>query len=284
MKITTLASFTWAACMLPVLSQAADFSDTALSYRYGTKFAEPFNTQDISKSIVALTHVSGYKYGLNYFNVDILFSDKKDPASLSQTSGAQEAYIVYRNTLDIGKITGQDIKFGPFKGLGLTLGFDVNTKNDVGYNSRKRMLVAGPMLAWDVPGHFNTGILLLRESNAPSGAFPPISTVTGRYTYKTHAALAADWGIPIGSLPLAFEGYALVIAPKGRDEVNAATATETHFDAAIMWDVGASTNIAPKNMFKLGFEYEYWRNKFGNASSVPGSLARTPMIRAEYHF
>ncbi len=41
----------------------------------------------------------------------------------------------------------------------------------------------------------------------------------------------------------------------------------------IMRDVCASTDIAPKNMFTLR-----------NAASVPGSLARTPMIRVEYHF
>lgn len=267
-------------------AHAADFSDTELSYRYGKKFAEPFNDQAIAKNILALTHVSGYKYGINFFNVDFLMSDKKDPASLSQASGAQEAYIVYRHTLDIGKVTGRDFKFGPVKGLGLTAGFDVNTKNDVGYNSRKRMLVLGPTLALDVPGHLNTGILVLRESNAPSGAFPPIANVTGRYTYQTHAALSADWSIPIASLPLAFEGYGLVIAPKGKDEVGNATVTETNVDAQLMWDVGASTAIALKNTFKVGVEYQYWRNKFGNSAAVAGKgvTAKTPMIRAEYHF
>ena len=38
--------------------------------------------------------------------------------------------------------------------------------------------------------------------------------------------------------------------------------------------------------FKLGIEYQYWKNKFGNSASIagPGSFAKTPMIRAEYHF
>ena len=62
-------------------AHAADWSDTSIGYRYGTKFAEPFNTQDISKNIFNLNHVSGYKYGTNFFNVDLLLSDKKDPSS-----------------------------------------------------------------------------------------------------------------------------------------------------------------------------------------------------------
>lgn len=286
MKLITSAAIGVSIGLLCSAAQAVTFSDTAFSYRYGTQFREPFNNQDISKNIFALTHISGYTYGTNFFNVDFLMSDKKDPASLTQTSGAQEAYVVYRHTLDIGKLRGSDIKFGPFRGLGATVGFDVNTKNDVGYNSRKRMLVAGPTLMWDVPGVFNTSILILKESNAPSGAFPPISTVTGRYSYKTHAALAANWSIPIGSMPLAFEGYGLIIAPKGKDEVGAPTATETHIDMQLMWDVGTSTGLAPKNTLKVGLEYEYWKNKFGNKASIagPGSFAKTPMIRAEYHF
>ena len=119
MNYKKLVALSLAMGTLATGAQAADFSDTSISYRYGTKFAEPFNNQDISKHIIALTHVSGYKYGTNFFNVDFLMSDKKDPASLTQSSGAQEAYIVYRNTIDIGRLSGKDIKFGPFKALGL---------------------------------------------------------------------------------------------------------------------------------------------------------------------
>lgn len=266
-------------------AQAADWSDTSISWRTGNDYREPFNPTDIKKNIFALTHVSGYKYGSNFFNVDFLMSDKNDPASLTQTAGANEAYVLYRNTLDLGKVTGADLKFGPVRGVGVTAGFDFNTKNDVGYNSRKRMLVLGPTLMWDVPGHLNTSLLLLNESNAPSGAFPPISAVTGRYTYKTHAMLAADWGIPLSSL-VSFEGFANFIATKGKDEVGNDTGAETNIDMQVMFDAGAAMGNA-KNVFRVGVEYQYWHNKFGNTSATTGGKgyeAKTPMIRAEYHF
>jgi hypothetical protein len=86
-------------------AQAADWSDTSLSYRYGTKFAEPFNNQDITKNIVNLSHVSGYKYGKNFFSVDLLMSSEGSVGGRSNV-GAHEAYAVYRHTLDFGKITG----------------------------------------------------------------------------------------------------------------------------------------------------------------------------------
>src|SRR3712207_9240034 len=97
-----------AACATLLLScaaaGAADWSDTSISWRYGTRFAEPFNPEHIKKHIFALTHASGYKYGSNYFNVDLLQSDENDPASLTQSEGAQEAYVVYRHTFDIGAL------------------------------------------------------------------------------------------------------------------------------------------------------------------------------------
>ena len=147
------------------------------------------------------------------------------------------------------------------------------------------MLVAGPTLMWDVPGFLTTSILLLKESNAPSGAFPPISNVNGRYTYDTHAMLNASWGIPV-SERLSFEGYLNFIAAKGRDEVGNGTGAETNLDMTLMYDVGAHFG-QPKNRFRVGLEYQFWNNKFGNTRQTTGGAgqrASTPMVRAEYHF
>lgn len=273
----------WAAAAAACLASpalAADWSDTSLGLRYGTRFAEPYNDNAIRKTIVSLTHVSGYRYGTNFFNADVLLSDSKDPGSGSRT-GAQEAYVVYRHTLDLGKVAGSELKFGPVRGVGLTAGFDLNAKND-GYGSRKRMFVLGPTLNFDVPGFLDASLLLLDESNAPNG-------VDRRYHYDLHPALSLAWGIGIGSLPLSFNGYALYIASKGKNEFGGATAPETHVDMQLMLDVGQLAGTA-KGALKVGLGYEYWRNKFGNpttaagAGAGPGATAKTPMIRAEYHF
>ena len=275
--------------MVSTSTHAADWSDTALSWRYGQRFREPFNPNDIKKHIFALTHASGYKYGSNYFNVDLLQSDRNDPASLTQDEGAQEAYVVYRHTLDIGALRGAPLAYGAVKGVGLVLGFDWNTKNDIGYNSRKRMLVAGPALMWNVPGFLSTGLLLVHESNAPSGAFPPISGVRGRTTYDIHPMFSASWGIPIPedwAPGWAFEGYLNFIGAKGRDEVGNGTGAETNLDMQLMYDVGPHFG-QPKKRFRIGLEYQFWNNKFGNTAATTGNRgqrASTPMVRAEYHF
>jgi hypothetical protein len=262
---------------------SADWSDTSIGYRTGSKFAEPFGASDIKKNIVNLNHVSGYKYGTNFFNADLLLSDAKDPAGASSTNGAQEVYIVYRHTLDLEKLVGSPFKAGPLRGMGVTFGFDANAKTDAGYNSKKRMAVAGPTLMFDVPGFLNVSLLALWESNAPYNSFS--NTSTPRYSYKVHPMLTAAWSIPIGGLPLAFEGFANVITAKGKNEFGGDTAAETNLDMQLMYDV--STLFGGKNTFKLGIEYQYWKNKFGNDASGPagsGAFAKTPMLRAEYHF
>ena len=275
-----------AGCAAAFAAQAADWSDTSLSVRYGTKFAEPYDNDangsrvDIKKTIVGLTHADGYKYGSNFFNVDVLLSDRNDPGDgEAGKPGAQEVYLVYRHTLDIGKVTGKDLKYGFMRGVGATAGFDLNTKND-GYGSKKRMLVIGPTLMLDAPGFLNVSALWLVESNSPTG-------LADRYHYKNHGALEADFGIGIGSLPLAFKGYALYIGAKGKNEFGGATRPETHIDVALTYDVGTVMGMA-KNGLSIGLEYEYWKNKFGNPAITPGAgpgaTAHTPMVRAEYHF
>ncbi len=263
---------------------AADWSDTYIGYRTGSKFAEPFGSNDIHKDIINFSHVSGYKYGSNFFNVDFLKSDEKDPAGAGSTNGAQEVYIVYRNTVDLEKAAGVAAKFGPVRGMGVTFGFDVNAKTDAGYNSKKRMLVVGPTLFVDVPGFLNVSLLLLKESNAPYNTFT--NTSTPRYSYKTHPMLSAAWGIPLAKdIPISFEGYANFIASKGKNEFGGDTAAETLIDMQVMYDV--SSHWGAKGQFKVGLEYQYWKNKFGNDHSGPagdGAFAKTPMLRAEYHF
>ena len=238
-------------------SHGADWSDTSIGFRTGSKFAEPFNSADIKKNIFDLNHVSGYKYGTNFFNVDYLVSDSTDPAGFNSKNGAAEVYIVYRHTLDLEKTMGMPMKFGVVRGTGLTAGFDVNAKTDAGYNSKKRMFVAGPTLFIDVPGFLNVSLLALWESNAPYSTFPGGGS-TPRYSYKTHPMLTAAWGIPIMDSGFSFEGFANFIASKGKNEFGGDTAAETNIDAQVMYDLGALAGA--KGKFKVGIEYQYWKN------------------------
>lgn len=269
-----------------VAAHAADWSDTSIGYRTGSSYREPVNPEDISKNIVNLTHISGYKYGTNFFNVDLLMSDSKDPAGFGSTDGAQEVYVVYRHTLDLEKVTGTSFKYGPIRDMGLVAGFDFNTKTDAGYNSKKRMLVLGPVAMMDVPGVLNIGVQWLWESNAPYNTFPG-GGATPRYDYTVHPMLNVVWDIPLGKTAFSFEGFGAYIVAKGKDEFGGDTAPETNIDMELMYDASGAMGIKP-HTFKLGLEYQYWNNKFGDDNSNPfyqgGAKASTPMFRMEYHF
>jgi nucleoside-specific outer membrane channel protein Tsx len=136
----------------------------------------------------------------------------------------------------------------------------------------------------DVPGFLNISLLVLWESNAPYNTFSKVSTP--RYGYDAHAMLGAAWGIPLGGSGLSFEGFANFIAAKGKNESGGDSAAETNIDMQIMYDLSGALGVAPKSL-KVGLEYQYWKNKFGNNSdgvAGKGAFARTPMIRLEYHF
>ena len=123
--------------------------------------------------VAALVAVGGHPYD--------------DPSAVGARSGAHEAYALYRHTLDLGKVTGKNLSYGVIRGFGITGGFDINSKTDAGYNSKKRMLVLGPTIMFDVPGFLNVSLVALHESNAPYNGFT--QKATDRYRYDTHAAV-----------------------------------------------------------------------------------------------
>jgi hypothetical protein len=72
------------------------------------------------------------------------------------------------------------------------------------------------------------------------------------------------------------------IAAKGKNEFGGSTGPELNFDGQVMYDVGTAMGLG-KNTFRVGLEYQYWRNKFGIRTPCRARWPR-PMVRAEYHF
>ncbi len=278
-----------AACLLaavPASGQAATWSDTFVGYRYGTEFREPTNTRAVEKHVLQLTHASGYSVGQNFINVDMLQSDKADPASGS-TNGATEFYLTYRHQVHLGKLLDKRLAFGPVKEVAITAGFDLNTKN-TRFAPRKRLLVVGPTLKFDVPGFLDVSLLYGKEWNHCGLGAPacPRSDIS----FDPQWIISAAWGIPFsaGSVPLKFQGFINVNSDKGRDYAGVKTRTETLMRAALMVDVGQMA-WGSKNTFLMGVGYEYWRNKFGNHAygngvEKPGIDTDAPTFQLEWHF
>ena len=261
-------------------AQAQIFQDNVIGYRYGTQFKEPgvAGGADIEKSILSFTHVSGDRWGGNFFNIDVLFSGSNDPAR-NGGAGAQEAYAVYRRTFSYSKLSGSRGAWGPIADVGLQLGGDVNTKNTQ-FAPEKRFVVAGPYIAWAVPaGYLTTAFQVCREWN--------YNGIVGRAdTFDTTFCFEAGWKFPfkVGPASLSFGGFFNVVAPKGRDGFNAETKTELLTRPELMLDAGELAT-GRKGVVEIGIGYEYWLNKFGNDSATTvGALARTPMLIGKVHF
>lgn len=257
-------------------AQAADWSDTAISYRYGTDFSEPGIDQDVRKNIVGLTHVSGFKYGSNFFNVDVLMSDKADPANNS-TAGAQEIYLVYANQLHYSKLTGKKLDMGVISDFAWSTGFDANSK-DTAFAPRVRKLITGPVMKFGGSlGWADLGLMYYKEWNH-NGIVG--KSVEFDATYR----IAMAWGLSFnaGPVPLKFNGFLNYTGKKGKDGFGTETKPETWGDAFLMVDAGKLI-VDKKDTLLVGVGYEYVKNKFGTSAPTPGSKTSTPMLKVEWH-
>ena len=262
--------------------QAADWSDTWVSYKYQADSREPNNSNDIAKHTVGFTHASGYKYGSNFLNVDAIKSDQMDPVRGGTAGqgfeGAQEFYLTYRTNFEAGKVTGKPMAFGVIKDVALTAGFDINTKNS-GSLANKRMLVLGPtfMMKMD-KGFFNIGTFVSKESN--HNEFKTNKDIT----FDAAPMLSASWNVPFhAGLPAKFQGFFNVVGSKGKDGSGKDTTTEYFSRSSVMWDVGTAMGLK-NNTVWTGVGYEYWNNKFGAPKTDTSTDVRSLMYMAEWHF
>lgn len=265
--------------------QAATWSDSFLGYRYGTGFREPSNTKEVRKHVLQFGHASGYAYGQNFLNLDVLQSDKNDPSSGADT-GATEFYLTYRHQLHLGKLLDKDLSFGPVKEVALTAGFDLNTKNTA-FAPRKRLVVAGPTLKFNVPaGFFDLSLLAGKEWNHCGLAF----CTDHEHGFDAQWILSAAWGVPFqaGPVPLKFQGFINYNSEKGKDYSGVKTEAETLLRTSLMVDVGQMA-AGRKSTLLLGVGYEMWLNKFGNHATAagvtkPGINTYAPTLQMEWHF
>jgi hypothetical protein len=231
------------------------WSDNSFHLWYGTSFAEPAEGT-VAKTVLTFQHVDAYKWGGNFLNIDLLYSNTADHiqgVSSVNSVGAAEVYAVYRNTLSFNKIgSTKTFSFGPIRDVGFVVGVDANTKNH-GFSARKIMPIAGFALAFDVPGFFNIELMANKEWG--------VNGITGKSVeFDITPTIAAAWGLPVYG-PVAFEGFANVNLPKGNDGFGNATVTEVLVHPKLMVDVG--TFFGSKG-YQIGVGGQYWLNKFGN--------------------
>jgi hypothetical protein len=247
---------------------AADWSDTFIGFRTGSNYKETGNPDSIKKNILTFSHVSGYSLGQNFFIVDLLMSDRTDPANTSSpgtSKGAYDADLVYRHDLDLGKVFKKtNFAFGPVRGVSVTTGLEYETKNTT-FAPATLKFVVGPTLNFKVPGYLKVGALYYEERN--HNAFGGYAANNGggiNVTYDKTYFITTAWGIPValGPVNTLFSGFGNYTGKKGKDGSGIESKPETLVRAYWMVDVGAMLG-AKKGVWQVGPGWEYWNNKFG---------------------
>lgn len=272
---TKINCFIGALLAVASTAYAAEFSDAAIGYSHGERFREPGNELNIAKDILTLWYFSTNSLGSNFFNVDMLQSDRNDPAN-NGTHGAQEVYVVYRNYLSLGKLSKKDYSFGPVRDVGLRSGFDYSSKNSA-FGGAEQKLMVGPEVEFDVPGYLSLSVMALKDwgNNSIVGV-----QVNSDVTYR----VALNWIFDLSlGLPATFRGWATYTGTRGTDGFGNGMHPETWTEMALLWDVGTAMGATPKK-YLAGVGYQYIKNKFNVQPSVAGSRTSTPMLRAEVHF
>ena len=281
-KLLAIASFALATHG----AMAQNFSDTSIGYRFGDYFREPGVADDrhprgvnISKNILNVGHVDGWQYGSNFFNLDLLKSNSRDPANNS-SQGALEAYFLYRADLSPNQIFKTNIfTFGPVRDVTLQAGFDISTKNTT-FAPQKDLIVIGPNIHFNTSGFLNVAVLLGKEWNNNG-------IVKQSVNFNPQVIFSAVYSYPLDFqkyVPLRIDGFANFNSPKGKDGFGLETAWEILSQTRLVLDLGQVVLNKPKFLDAfVGFEY--WLNKFGNDhTKVSGSLAYSPFFGTAIHF
>jgi len=205
---------------------SAQWSSTNIQYLKGSSY----ELGDDTRSIVTLEHVNGWKYGDNFFFVDITNPDRK--GDLTPT----EFYGEISPRFSLSALSGSDLKTGIFKD------FLITTTMEVGESFHNYLY--GLAADLELPGFkvFQVNWYIRNEITAQTDLGQQVTLV---------------WLLPfdMGSSSWVFEGFLDYAYGNKPHEDNIITAPRLLIDVGKFFD-------APGTL-QAGVEYQMWRNKFG---------------------
>ncbi|MGK2953147.1 MAG: outer membrane protein OmpK [Thiobacillus sp.] len=211
-------------------SQAAEWSTTNVQALYG----DGYELGDKSMAIMTLEHANGWKYGDNFF-----FLDVSNP-----TAAGTGYYAEFSPRLSLGKISGKDMSFGIVK--------DVLVAGTLEMGEDLRASLIGVGLALNLPKFAFADLnLYYRKSERDWLA---VQTDAG-------AQATIDWLLPfeVAGQKIAFEGFAdYAWGEKGG---SAPKADNLVAGPRLLIDVG--NWFGAPGTLQAGVEYQIWRNKYG---------------------
>src|SRR5260370_17946819 len=261
-------------------------NDNSVSYAYRFNATDPFVTDQTQKSVITCTHFDAWAYGKNFFNLDLLKSDLKDPSNpcglpgfpVTGCEGTTEIYGFFSSTLGWKELFG--MRFGNFlTNISFKVGGDANSVNNANAAAKKDV-VAGLQFNFALPfgATFNFAPLYYSEKNHGSFITSNTSGVDYFNTWRVEGAL----NVPLGAkgTPLSFGSLFGVNGPKGAcppgecAATSASTKTEYFTQQSITLDVGQLASGRP-NLFSLFVADVYWQNNFARDHNIDPTVRST---------
>jgi nucleoside-specific outer membrane channel protein Tsx len=207
-------------------SGSAQWSSTNFQYLYGTNH----ELGDETRGIVTLEHVNGWKYGDNFFFIDVTNPDR--PGELTPTG----YYAEISPRLSFGKIFGKDLSYGIVKDVLFT------STAELGEDFRTYLYGIAVDLTLPKFAFFQVNWYARNQVDAATDLGQQVTLV---------------WGLPfaMGSVDWMFEGFADYAYNLDPAEDNLIAGPRLLVDAGKFWGAPGSLQV--------GIEYQIWRNKFG---------------------
>lgn len=219
----TLAVMTFAQA---AVAGSATWSSTNIQYLSGSKY----KVGDETRSIITLEHVNAWKYGDNFFFVDITNPDRKGTA----TSTGFYGEISPR--LSLSSLSGKKMSAGLIKDVLIT------TTAEIGQGFQNYLYGLAVDLAIPNVPVFQINYYVRNEITAPTELGSQVTLV---------------WLAPfnVGGTSWSFEGFLDYAFGNDPSEDNLLTGPR------LLLDVGKF--VGAEGQLQAGVEYQYWSNKFG---------------------
>ncbi|MEH6422170.1 hypothetical protein [Pseudomonas sp. CGJS7] len=235
-----------AACLAAAPSaQALEWSSTELQWQRGKLDLPYSNGATAHTNVWTFQHASGWKYGDNFGFIDF-----------SRTRDDLDAYGEFYSNFSLGKIRGDKVGFGPVKDIGLILG--VNAAED----AKVLKYLPGVRFALDAPGFAFLNLDLtaylddsrgVRHGGAPKEGDSWMLDLNGARPFK------------IGKASFSIEGHIELVGSR-RNEFGQKVPHHVLAQPQIRYDLGEQLWGRANELF-VGLEYQYWRNKVGDANT-----------------
>ena len=235
--LCVLASF----FSMPVMAwQPFEWSSSNIQLLYGGGFI----LGEEARTTVTVEHVHGWKYGSNFFFVDMYHND------------GFEVYAEVYSYLSLKKISGADVSVGPIQDFSLAGG--INISNRPAGGNFQAYLVGGSFdLANQYFDYLQLDVMAYKEDGVPSWG----------------VQVTPVWSFPFAIGPTTFKFRGFIDIKDGK--TNALGNFTMLAQPQLLLDIGDLAGWQSETLY-IGTEYSYWLNKFGvegaNESAWQGVL------------